>query len=722
MHPLRVERTLQALQELAAAYRRLLPTTIVAITGCYGKTLTKDLLEVLLRQRKRTYASSGSLNSQLGVALSLLEISHLDEIALIEAGVSQVGDMSKLAHMIAPDYALLTTIEGAHLHTMGSLTQTLEEKKLLLQAVPSSGWVIAPQRLSLKNLPSRQIFWDTPSPHLPHADFKEPLFQLTFPEGKTFDLPLKQPVPRQKELLCRALKAAFLLGVESDALIEGLKSYLPQTLYTEMWTSPFGMTFLNDSYCSDPLSIERAFRLFNKAAEGRRLFVFDGFRQEPSRGMRRHLVAALKQHQIDHVLLIDQARSLAKDLQETKITLCADAKEAWNALRQEPQKKATVLLKGARKKGLDQLREEFAEGLSDSRLCLHLDKVEANLNAFRHHLGPQVKICAMVKANGYGTDAIAMAKCLADAGVHLLGVAHLHEAIALRLAGITTDILCLYTAPYEVSQAIEWQVQVAVYDLSLIELLSAEAKRRGRIVPIHLHVDTGMSRLGCRPKETASLALAIERSSSLRLEGVMTHFACADDPAKDAVTRKQFDLFCRLNIQAPLIHAANSAAATRFHLPGCNMVRLGLGLLGLGPCSPTLCLQPAVELSSRIATIQYCQAGETVSYGGTYTVKRAVERIGVIPLGYADGISRAYSNRGQVKVCGQWAPIVGNVCMDFFMCDLTSIPQAQEHTPVLLFGEEPNAEEFAQVGGLTPYELLTRLGSRIQRVFRYEAI
>jgi alanine racemase/UDP-N-acetylmuramoyl-tripeptide--D-alanyl-D-alanine ligase len=244
-----------------------------------------------------------------------------------------------------------------------------------------------------------------------------------------------------------------------------------------------------------------------------------------------------------------------------------------------------------------------------------------------------------------------------------------------------------------------------------------------------------MGRFGCRPEEAFELASEICHSSSLELEGIMTHFACADDPKEDPFTQEQVEKFDRVidtlkkqGISAKWVHAANSSGALRFHLPQYNMVRLGLAVYGLyvsEAAKKALDLRLAISLHSRIVGINICKEGETISYGRRYRVTREMQKIAVLPIGYFDGIHRNYSGKGDVLVHGQKAPMVGNICMDNLMVDVTDIPQVAVGDKVLIFGEDEfgnylSPEELATSGDSIVHELITCLGPRIPRIFVYE--
>jgi alanine racemase len=314
-------------------------------------------------------------------------------------------------------------------------------------------------------------------------------------------------------------------------------------------------------------------------------------------------------------------------------------------------------------------------------------------------------------------------------------VSYVDEGVVLKRAGAKQSIFVINAAVYEASKVVKWGLEVGVSDKSLIEAISAEATKQNKKIKVHLHIDTGMSRFGCRPEEALDLARLIADCPLLEFEGIMTHFACADNPEDDPFTAMQARTFENViqemqkqGIHVPWKHAANSAAAMRFHFPHFNMVRIGLAAFGLYSSEATrqsMELRLALSLISRIVGINICKAGETISYGRTYQVQQEKQRIAVIPIGYFDGLHRNYSGKGHMIIRGQKAPMVGKICMDFMMVDVTSIPNASIGDTVLIFGEDEHGhylspEDLALRGDSIVYELITCLGPRIQRIFVYE--
>lgn len=378
--------------------------------------------------------------------------------------------------------------------------------------------------------------------------------------------------------------------------------------------------------------------------------------------------------------------------------------------------------------------QPFEENLPNNQVIINLAAIESNIKMMRLKIGNAVRIMVMVKARAYGTDDILIAKFLHTCGIDIVGVAYVDEGVSIRQAGVTQAIFVLNAASYEAVKAVTWDLEVGVSNSQLIDALQREAEKQQKKTRVHLHIDTGMCRFGCRYDEILPLAQKIVSSPNLIFEGIMTHFAAADMPAEDHFSQTQAALFQRsieLLEQESMCprwrHAANSSAAIRFTFPFCNMVRLGLAVYGLHTSSatvPLIPLQPAISLISRIVGINKCQKGNTISYGRSYQVPQKA-CIAVLPIGYYDGLHRHYSGKSYVIIRGKKAPMVGRICMDYMMVDITDIPQAQIGDQALIFGENKNGEyvspeEFATAGGSIVHELLTCLGPRIQRLFIYD--
>ena len=355
-----------------------------------------------------------------------------------------------------------------------------------------------------------------------------------------------------------------------------------------------------------------------------------------------------------------------------------------------------------------------------------------NLSLIRNIVGPSVKIMAVVKADAYGHGAVQAAKALNAAGADLLGVASLEEGIQLRDAGISNDILILgYTQPEWAEAVVQGDFIQTVYHLNLAQSLAREAVRIGRPCRVHVKIDTGMGRIGIMPEKALFFITEILATPGLALDGVFTHLACADDLSSDYSDEqlRRFDLLLAqlrgAAINVPEIHVANSAGILRYPKRRHTMVRPGILLYGLSP-SPAMRehsangFTPVMSIKTQIIELKTVPAGARISYNGTFTAPRPT-RVATVPAGYADGFSRRLSNKGRVLVQGKRAPIIGNVCMDFMMIDVTGVPNVNVNDEVVLVGpqgaEEILFDEAAAHMDTINYEMVTLIGKRVPRIY-----
>lgn len=330
----------------------------------------------------------------------------------------------------------------------------------------------------------------------------------------------------------------------------------------------------------------------------------------------------------------------------------------------------------------------------------------------------------MVKADAYGTDAATLSHFYTKhCDIDIIGVSHISEAIHLRSKGVEAAIFVIHVSPSEIDALSEYNLEVGISDHALYNHLC----KTETPIKVHLNINTGMHRFGCSPEEALSLARTISSSPSLHLEGVMTHFAAANSIEHDPFSYEQQEVFAKLldqlkaeNLLPPWIHVANSSGALRFPMPFCTMVRIGLLPFGLYTSSQEkkhLLLNPALSLQTNICHIRVGMKGETISYGRNYRLEKDHTIIGILPIGYHDGLHRHYSNNAHVVVHGKKAPIVGTICMDYSMIDLTNIVEAKIGDRVEIFGKTTHAEEFASFGQTDVHELVACLGPRIKREF-----
>lgn len=748
---LRVEDPLRTLQDIVTAYRQQLEAHVIGITGTHGKTMVKDLLYTMLSTTKHVVASPGSFNSQIGVPLSLLQITKEHQIALIEAAVSKKHEMDRLAEMIIPNGCILTHLGKKHLATFGD-QQTLTNETIKLLTYPSQkAWALMPQtsllQAHLDSIKGSHYFWNRESPSLPNAYSLSKQYSssmsycIQFPDGNSFESQVTSGFYYFIDLLNITVKAAWILGISSMAIIDTLKNYVLEPMRTEIWKSPIGTTFINDSYCSDPQSLDQALKYYDQAPpESRKVFIFGGMRgrNEKRSSENKRTAQAIIKSKAQLMVLVGQQNYQEMieilQMQAPQMEICQynTYSEALQYMRGRIKQNDFVLIKGERKESLDCLTETFNDSIATNQCFINLAAIKSNIHMIRNKIGPDKRIMVMVKAFAYGTDEVRISKFLSTCGIHILGVSYVDEGVALKRAGATQSIFVIHAPIYEVVKVVKWELEVGVSDKEFIVALASEAAKQNKKIKVHLHVDTGMSRLGCRPEEALALAGCIKDCPSLILEGLMTHFACSDNPHDDSFTLKQSYIFDETiemlkanSISAKWNHASNSSAVIRFHFSQYNMVRVGLAVYGLyssEAAQKSLDLRLALTLVSRIVGMNICNTGDTISYGRSYRVIRDHQKIAVLPIGYFDGLHRNYSGKGYVIIRGQKAPMVGKICMDFMMVDVSDIENISIGDSVLIFGEDDYGnylppENLASQGDSIIHELITCLGPRIQRIF-----
>lgn len=359
-----------------------------------------------------------------------------------------------------------------------------------------------------------------------------------------------------------------------------------------------------------------------------------------------------------------------------------------------------------------------------------LSAIRENVQAFKKLVGSQCLIMAVVKANGYGHGAVEVSKSALNSGADYLGVALPEEGAELREAGISTPILVLAEPSAEqIPLVIEYDLETALYTLELARKLSEESKKRDKEARVHLKVDTGMNRAGTPFNNFAHFLEEVKKIESLKVVGLFSHLACADLPSREA-NLKQIELFEKAKQLAASIfpeisyfHLANTAGTLFLPPARQSMVRLGLGIYGLYPSlesAKIISLRPALSWKARVALVKEVPAGGGVSYCHTFVAQRP-SRLALVPVGYADGLKRALSNRGELLVKGCRVPIVGRVCMDQLMVDVTEVEGVRAGDEVVIIGtqgkEQITAEELAEKLETINYEIVSTVGPRVERFY-----
>lgn len=736
-----VDDPLAALQALAAEARRRFTGTVVAITGSNGKTTVKEMLALALGSERQVTASPMSYNSQVGVALSLLALEAEAEVALVECGISQPGEMARHRDMASPSLGILTSIGDAHIEGLRNRETTAHEKAALFADLPSVGWVLVHEgerlgRAALAAVGARELTVGGPE-----ADFELRLSSGGFrlKRGRTqVEVELPQAPVHLLEDAALAAAAALELGASPQAVASGLRLWQPAPMRLEISTTPRGILLINDAYTSDPASMEAALlALRQHRGRGATVAVLGGMAQLGKLRQAAHQRVGRRVLELGIGRLIGvgeggaeiAAAALAAGMPPERVHSVSEPTEAALILDETCRSGDRVLLKASRPERLERLAALLFDSLASARLTIDLDALIDNFRAVRQAAGAGTGVMAVVKSFGYGLDSVRVAKALERAGADYFAVAYPDEGLALRDHGITTPILVANVLPHEIDKLVRYGLSAQVSSPVLAELLAAEATRQRRTVRAHLKVDTGMGRAGASPSEVLELARQVAGSPWLLLEGLMTHFASADEPTQDDFTREQIRRFSAVEeelTQAGFglrwVHAAASAALARFPEARFSMVRAGLSLFGYAAPTPVLPQRPVLRLTTMVVAVKELPAGHAVGYGRSFVTGDQPRRIALVALGYSDGYPWALSNRGWMSLRGERCPVVGRVSMDVTTIDVTSVTGPVEPgEEVVVFGPEPGEPsllELANLAGTIPYELLTRISPRVRRIFR----
>lgn len=746
-----VDDPLRSLQRLAAWWRRSLSTRFIALVGSIGKTITKDCLVDLLSSREPVYGTPGSYNSQLGVPLAVLECPQEATTAVIELAVSDPGEMAHLARIVQPDHVILTNVGTRWRYRFTGREQQVEELLSVAGGLPDDGWVLLGQddqdlRAAAKRFTNHVAVQGAPDGDVALPQYvrrsvngPEPsVVEVSFPDGSSATVSLRTP---SEEILADvelAASAAWLLGVDSTAVARTLQEYTPPATRMEIWRSPTGVTLIRDVATPDPIAVSSAVRTAKRLANarGRTIVVLNQVSQHWDPDAATDLAHALVTEQADEVFGISSSAPEAVAAVIDKLhgslpaRLFGSTDELRTHLIEHLRPSDVCLVQSAPDALIDELSSSLAEVMAPTRLYFDLSALKENVTTFRRLAGPGVRIMAVVKALAYGTDAVAASLGLQDSGVDALGVSSADEGVELRGTGTNLPILVMLGTGGEVGKMVRYRLTPCLYSLPVAEAVIRAAEDAAQPIGVHIEVDTGMHRTGLSPDEAVDLLRQLAELDSVRVEGIMTHFASADDPSEDDFSRSQLE---RLELVLdevralgldPIVHAAATAAAIRFPAARYDMIRFGLGLFGLHPSPATAreaTLTPVVSLVSRIVQVVDVPPGERVGYGGEYTAPPEGGRVGVVPAGYHDCVPRAFSNHGYVIVGGVRCRIVGRVSMDSMSVDLSGCPEATVGSDVLIYGRlgdwEVPLEEVSEAIGTIPYEVMARVGPRVQRIF-----
>ncbi len=669
-----VNDTLKALQNIAKYHRSQFNIPIVAITGSNGKTIVKEWLYDVLKDDYNVCRSPKSYNSQIGVPLSVLQLNDHHQIGIFEAGISQPGEMETLETIIQPNIGVFTGLGDAHQENFENLEQKKSEKFKLFKNV-------------------------------------EVLIQDDKNELFPFEIPFNDEASKQNAKLVFKTAVTFVNPLK---LIEKMSTLPKISMRLEKMEGKNNNIIINDAYSLDQKSLEIGLQFLNSIDKTKHKVLF--IAPDTSFMFSHQTINLLNSSLVDEVVLIGQ--------QPIKLNKNVQCYTSIQQYKSNPIRftNSVILFTGNRNQKIEQLIPYFLAKNHITKLNINLSAIKHNLNFFKVLLQPQTKILAMVKAQSYGGGIVEMAQFLQH-HVNYFGVAYADEGATLVKHNISLPILVMNPEKEAFNTIIDNHLEPSIYSINLLDEFIRFLILKGiKRYPIHIKLDTGMHRLGFTNNKITELINTLNTQPEVYVKSVFSHLAVADDLSEKAFTQQQINTFNLMYNQIkngigyePIKHLSNSAGVINYPNANYDMVRLGIGLYGLIDKVKDKTIN-ALSLTTQISQIKTIKAGDSVGYGRTYIADKDTT-IAIIPVGYADGLRRGLSQgKWQLLINQQYAPIIGNVCMDMCMVDVTNI-NCKVGDEVEIFGNTNTVFKMANVLNTIPYEIISLISSRVHRVY-----
>ncbi|MBR4390406.1 MAG: bifunctional UDP-N-acetylmuramoyl-tripeptide:D-alanyl-D-alanine ligase/alanine racemase [Prevotella sp.] len=735
---LKVADTLVALQRLAERHREAFSIPVVGITGSNGKTIVKEWLYQLLSPERVVTRSPRSYNSQVGVPLSVWLLDKRSEVGLFEAGISQKGEMGRLRSIIQPTIGVLTSLGSAHQENFTSLEEKCREKCRLFHDTKALVFCAdddtARKTIDEAHYPGERVDWSMVNPKaalfikdVKKAEDHTDVEYVFRGEKGQYRLPFIDEASVVNSITCVAV--ARLLGLTAQQLEEKMPTLEQVAMRLEVKVGRDGCTLINDSYNSDINSLDIALDFMNRRPDhkGRKhtLILSDIFQSGlPDDQLYQEVASQLEKRAVDKLIGIGKAISAQKQLFHVKEQhFFPDTNEFIASNIFETLHDEVILIKGARLFNFDQLTDLLVEKVHETTLEVNLNALVDNVNHFRSMMRPGTKMTCMIKADGYGSGAVEIAKTLQEHRVEYMAVAVADEGVTLRRNGVTSNIMVMNPEMTSFKTLFDFELEPEVYNFRLLDALIRAAQKEGITdYPVHVKIDTGMHRLGFDINDMPLLIQRLHQQNAIIPKSIFSHFVGSDSDDFDRFSAIQFNRFEKaanmLQAAFPhhiLRHICNSAGIEHFPERQLDMCRLGLGLYGISSRDNHI-IHNVATLKTTILQIRNVPKEDTVGYSRKGVLQRD-SRIAAIPIGYADGLDRHLGRgRGYCLVNGKPAPYVGNICMDVTMIDVTDIP-CQEGDSVEIFGDNLPPTTLAEWLDTIPYEILTSVSNRVKRVY-----
>ena len=724
------EDVLTALQNTGKNHlNSLLKLTVIGITGSNGKTIVKEWLYHLLQPTFKVFKSPRSYNSAIGVPLSLGQIHSSAQIALIEAGVSSTGDMALLKKLFKPQIGIITNIGDAHTDGFPSIEQKLAEKLSLFE--DSRTIIFCGDQPMVNSMVHSQlshkvlISWGEGKQHYVNITHREEKF-TTF-RFKNDEIVFHHEVGNHYfENVMHCLTTALYLGINTKKLTSLLTHLPPLHMRLEHIAGNRNCLIINDAYVADQSSLTLALDHAFSESKGKKtsliLSDFAGISDYPS--FIDQIQKVLSPYSLNKLVTVGKASA---QIEHKALRYhYPDTMSLYRVIDQIPWENEVILIKGARKFRLDTLVEKLEKTTHSAKLEIDISAIHHNLQYFKSILKKETLIIPVLKAAAYGSGVEIVAREIANHDPAFIAVAHVDEAVHLRNEGINNKIIVLNPDPQKLDLLFYHDLQPAIGSLDILNTLIHKVAYYQQSLGIHLKLDTGMHRLGFQESELEILCQKLKNNPHLEIETVFSHLSASDLPEFDEYTQKQADIFegfhtlisQRLNKKIKR-HLLNSEGIIRHPKLKYDFARLGIGLYGISAFAGDA-LKKVHTLTSKVIHIRGLKKGNAIGYNLTEVLKKDT-RVAIVNVGYADGLLRSAGNRkSHVWYQGRYLPFIGNICMDVSLIDISTAPTIQSGDEVEIFGKNRPIEELAKDTGTIPYEILTRISSRIIRKYVYE--
>ena len=736
--------TLKALQALASYHRQQFDIPVIGITGSNGKTIVKEWLYQMLSPDYSIVRSPKSYNSQVGVPLSVWQMNENNELAIFEAGISEPDEMMALQDIIRPTIGVFTNIGQAHEENFINRAQKVGEKMNLFTKAESLVYCMdysEIQQVVMRSGMASKVKLFTWSRKFDEVDLF--ISEVAAGEQQTqvqcryqghllsFTIPFADAASIENAIQCIAV--GLLMKMPSELIASRLMTLTSIAMRLEIKAGMNNCTIINDYYNSDVNSLSIALDVMRQQHQHKRNVVILSDILQSGRNeidLYSEIGQLLKTKEVDMLIGIGEGLSRQADKFEMERYFYKNVPEFLAQFPFSKFNNQIILLKGARAFEFEQIGMELQEKAHETVLEINFNHLVGNLNHFRSKIKPETKLMVMVKAFGYGSGNLEVSNILQFHNVDYLTVAFADEGVELRRAGINLPIMVMSPEVNSYDNIIKYHLEPEVFSFRNLEFIEKAIENlalpEAHPLNVHIKLDTGMHRLGFSKAELPELIRRIQANPMLHVRSVFSHLATADNPAEDEFTLSQIHNFeegSEMIAEAfphVLRHILNTAGISRFPQYQFDMVRLGIGLYGVPTCEADKgLLQPVVSLKTTINQIKHIPAGDSIGYNRHGHAERDM-RLGIVPIGYADGLSRLLGNgNGTFYVHDKPVKVVGDICMDMCMLDLTEVEAAEGDT-VVIFDAEHDINDIARACQTIPYEIMTRVSQRVKRVYYQE--